>query len=72
MVDSPFPKIYATNNFQNSFEDFEEMSSDVAVCDIDISFTNEIDLPAIPNEKLIIRILSVNQIKINYYLDFKK
>ena len=43
----------------NSFEDFENISGDVAVCDIDASFTNNIELPAIPDEQLIIRILNV-------------
>ena len=43
----------------NSFEDFENISDNVAVCDIDASFTNNIDLPQIPDEQLLIRILNV-------------
>ena len=51
--------IYGSNSIMNSFEDFENISGDVAVCDIDASFTNNIELPAIPDEQLIIRILNV-------------
>jgi len=36
-----------------------EGSNEIAICDIDASFTNNICLPSLPNEALLYRILSI-------------
>jgi hypothetical protein len=44
----------------NGFDFFDGMSPDMAVCDIDGCYTNNITLPNAPDENMYIRILNVN------------
>lgn len=50
----------------NGFDFFDGMSPEMAVCDIDACFTNNIDLPCLPDEQMYIRILNVSK----HYLHF--
>ncbi len=43
----------------NGFDFFDGMSPEMAVCDIDACYTNNIELPCVPDETMYIRILNV-------------
>jgi hypothetical protein len=61
--------IYGSKIETAGFDYFDNMSPDMAVCDIDACLTNNIKLPTIPNESLYIRILNVYTITILHFLD---
>ncbi len=45
----------------NGFDFFEALEHpEICICDIDAGFTNNIDLPSIPDETMYIRILNVS------------
>ena len=59
MVQSPFPILLACSSLDENFEYFEKMNKDhIAICDIDGSFTNSIDLPELEDENIMLRSLS--------------
>jgi hypothetical protein len=51
--------IYGTPGYSADFDFFDGMSNNVAVCDIDACYTNNIPLPTIHDEQMYIRILNV-------------
>jgi hypothetical protein len=51
--------IYGSNSVCQGFDYFDGMSPEMAVCDIDACFTNNIELPLLPSEHMYIRILNV-------------
>lgn len=59
MVQSPFPILFACSNLVQTFEHFEAMNKDhIAICDIDGSFTNNLQLPELEDENTMLRSLS--------------
>lgn len=59
MVQSPFPILFACSHLVKDFEYFEELSKEhIAICDIDGSYTNNIQFPELEDEKKILRSLS--------------
>lgn len=52
--------IYGSNSACQGFDYFDGMSPEMAVCDIDACFTNNIELPSLPSEQMYIRILNVS------------
>lgn len=60
--------IYGSNSSSYGFDYFDGMSNEMAVCDIDACFINQIELPTIPGEHMYIRILNTlkNQKITNY------
>jgi len=53
------PIIFACTHLVEQFEFFEEQGKDhVAICDIDGSFTNNLPMPELEDEKRILRSLS--------------
>ena len=59
MVTSPFPIMFACSHLVAHYEYFEELGKDhIAICDIDGSFTNNLDFPELEDEKRILRSLS--------------
>ena len=56
---SPFPILFTCSQLIQPFEYFEELRKDnIAICDIDGSYTNNLPLPALEDEKIILRSLS--------------
>jgi len=51
--------LYGSNSVKIGFDFFEEMSPEMAVVDIDACYTNNIELPAIPDETMYIRLLNL-------------
>jgi hypothetical protein len=51
--------IYGSQSYVADYDYFENLSPNIAICDIDASFTNNIELPQIPNEQMYVRILNV-------------
>jgi hypothetical protein len=49
-ADGTMVVIYGSNSIVNGFDFFDGMSPEMAVCDIDACFTNNIDLPCLPDE----------------------
>ena len=59
MVQSPFPILFACSHIVCDFEGFEALDKDhIAICDIDGSFTNNLNFPELEDEKRILRSLS--------------
>ena len=59
MVQSPFPILFACSHIVCDFEGFEALDKyHLAICDIDGSFTNNLDFPELDDEKRILRSLS--------------
>lgn len=57
----------------NGFDFFDGMSPDMAVCDIDACYTNNIELPSVPDETMYIRILNVSLIvSLHAFIDFEE
>ena len=52
--------IFGTSYSTADFDYFDGMSDSMAICDIDASYTNNIDLPTLYNEQMYIRILNVS------------
>lgn len=62
--------LYGSNSMVNGFDFFEALQHpEICICDIDAGFTNNIDLPCIPDETMYIRILNVTALAINLLLD---
>ena len=60
-VSSPFGIIFTCSHTVQHFEYFEEKNrtkKNIAICDIDGSFTNNLDFPELEDEKRILRSLS--------------
>lgn len=51
--------LYGSNSMVNGFDFFDGMSPEMAICDIDACYVNNISLPCIPDETMYIRILNV-------------
>jgi hypothetical protein len=62
--DGTMAMIYGSNTMINGFDFFDGISDEMAVCDIDACYTNNINLPNIPDEQMYIRILNVLTIKV--------
>ncbi len=59
-ADGTLPLIYGACSYDASFETFElQCNESVVICDIDASFTNNVELPRLPTEPMIIRLLSL-------------
>lgn len=59
MVQSPFPILFTCSPLVQHFENFEELQKDhIAICDIDGSFTNNLQFPELEDEKRTLRLLS--------------
>lgn len=59
LCDGVMTMIYGSQSYVGDYDYFDGKSPDMAVVDIDASFTNNIQLPNIPNETMHIRILNV-------------
>ena len=59
MVGCPFPIIFACSHLVQDFEYFESLGKEhIAICDIDGSYTNNLDFPQLEDEKRVLRSLS--------------
>ena len=59
MVNSPFPILICCSGLVETFEGFEGLNKDhIAICDIDGSFTNNLELPELEDENSFLRSLS--------------
>ena len=59
MVQSPFPILFTCSHLVQDFEYFEDLQKgNIAICDIDGSYTNNLDMPVLEIEKKILRSLS--------------
>lgn len=73
-ADGTMAVIFGCNASMAGFDYFESLqSSEMAICDIDACFTNNLDLPRLPSEHMYIRILNVSfRYDVIHILDFEK
>ena len=59
MVQSPFPILVCCSSLVETFEHFEGLNkTNIAICDIDGSFTNNLEMPELEDENTMLRSLS--------------
>jgi hypothetical protein len=62
-ADGTMAVIFGCNASMAGFDYFESLqSNEMAICDIDACFTNNLELPRLPSEHMYIRILNVSEL----------